>query len=1216
MPRKAYIADAAAVIDQAAAQNSPGITSITKGSEDGELHICFVPPTGLPIEIQLIALDVGGYPSENTYMITTASLDLPDNVNDALQDIQKYSRGIHIPDLIATISRKLQRLLARESEASDISMEDPESDQESDQEMNDETDHYPETDDEWKDSYGVNEPATGKAYIKPEDAIRIDKRIRLDLRAVKDAGFRVGILNGMKADSVSSIVSISVKVDQLGLSDAALHAWGLEPHQYAVLLLRYRKCYKEFEAVISEPAEHAQVEFKTGVCNKYKPTRYEALAAFGNVACGTGDSSETPVVPDNRTELGATGFSSVFISGSLNSFMEQLVSLLKIRKSTGLGWTGATKWLNNSQSRIDKADSEIPPSYYENDLTSSSNTHLESLLKDHLTDGKPNDLSFPLIATQFFLLYLTRCTEYCLICHEKTQEELQALKPYVCSKPLCLYQYMSLGFGPSLEHELLTQPYVVDLLVSFCYASAYHRKIREYPTGMNLNVPPVTVLAAHSSNPIPRSMSIPGSTIPVQSTDLLDVKLDSNRQEVLFEEGSSCPVRNGEWIALKVDGAGNGALSSGHYQVVDISLYPTVKLSRAGYTPKSSFKKTSDVPVAPATPLTALTPAKLAMYNQNFDEMDSKCKAESIVALLETLPSIKEMRDYLIRQSRYAEPSLRTWKEGMSPAALGLLRWILASNRSCIMQVDRCPGQDEHDATLGKIRLDQRISNIDKSWVQFRFAQGSPDKEQRFLNALREQQGNLNPSYPTLFAWHGSRLYNWHSIIRTGLDFIDVQNGRAYGHGVYHAIDQEISCGYANRRAEMQATWPGSELKISSAMSLNEIVNCPGQFASNSPFLVVQYIDWIQCRYLFVQVEDNPNLNPNSLDANMGANFASSGSNSSVEIFQDPKYTAKSARGKPIGVPLCAVNTSKLFRVDEREETTSPGRKRKRSVDDTSPGEASTSTTNTSTSTRTSVSATASDDEDLKFFLSDNDHQDIDKAKGTSNEGLAMLNSILRTQTDFIPGSLDQSTLPMLPPPSYATPMATKSLNRNLKEVLELQKNSKIHELGWYINPELISNVYQWIVELHSFDPTTPLAHDMKAARVTSVVLEIRFGKGYPNSPPFVRVIRPRFLPFAGGGGGHVTGGGAMCMELLTNSGWSAVSSMEGVLLQVRMAMMNLEPRPARLESKRSSGQRDYGIGEAIDAYRRACHTHGWQIPPDFADFASNGARLAKPPIR
>ena len=40
-------------------------------------------------------------------------------------------------------------------------------------------------------------------------------------------------------------------------------------------------------------------------------------------------------------------------------------------------------------------------------------------------------------------------------------------------------------------------------------------------------------------------------------------------------------------------------------------------------------------------------------------------------------------------------------------------------------------------------------------------------------------------------------------------------------------------------------------------MSLNEIVNCPTEFASHQPYLVVQHIDWIQCRYLLVQVQGN-----------------------------------------------------------------------------------------------------------------------------------------------------------------------------------------------------------------------------------------------------------------------------------------------------------------------------------------------------------------------
>lgn len=153
--------------------------------------------------------------------------------------------------------------------------------------------------------------------------------------------------------------------------------------------------------------------------------------------------------------------------------------------------------------------------------------------------------------------------------------------------------------------------------------------------------------------------------------------------------------------------------------------------------------------------------------------------------------------------------------------------------------------------------------------------------------------------------------------------------------------------------------------------------------------------------------------------------------------------------------------------------------------------------------------------------------------------------------------------------------------------------------------------MYQWIVELHSFhtfsikNKPLPLVDDMKKAGVASIVLEIRFGPDFPFSPPYIRVIRPRFLPFTQGGGGHIVIGGAMCMELLTNSGWSSVMSMENVLLQVRMAIAS-EPF-ARLEGKgkvSNDRRNDYGAGEAAEGYLRACQSHGWQVPPGFREVA------------
>ena len=203
--------------------------------------------------------------------------------------------------------------------------------------------------------------------------------------------------------------------------------------------------------------------------------------------------------------------------------------------------------------------------------------------------------------------------------------------------------------------------------------------------------------------------------------------------------------------------------------------------------------------------------------------------------------------------------------------------------------------------------------------------------------------------------------------------------------------------------------------------------------------------------------------------------------------------------------------------------------------------------------------------------------------------------------TDYVPGSLDYTALPMLEMPAWASSSATSRLMKDFKDLIQVQKKEPLHELGWHIDEDKIENMYQWIIELHSFDPTLPLAKDMKAKDIKSIVLEMRFGKDYPMSPPFVRVIRPRFLGFMEGGGGHITSGGAMCMELLTNDGWSAVSSIDSVLLQVRMAISSLDPRPARLQPH---GRGDYGVGEAVDAYLRACSVHGWTIPSGFREMA------------
>ena len=52
------------------------------------------------------------------------------------------------------------------------------------------------------------------------------------------------------------------------------------------------------------------------------------------------------------------------------------------------------------------------------------------------------------------------------------------------------------------------------------------------------------------------------------------------------------------------------------------------------------------------------------------------------------------------------------------------------------------------------------------------------------------------------------------------------------------------------------------------------------------------------------------------------------------------------------------------------------------------------------------------------------------------------------------------------------------------------------------------------------------------------------------------------------------------------------------------MAMSSLDPKPARLDT---AGRQDYGVGEAVEAYIRACNVHGWTVPAGFREMAYGG---------
>jgi ubiquitin-conjugating enzyme E2 Q len=1124
MPRKQFVAD---LQNACAGVSIAGITQVEQGEDDGMFTFMCV-AHGQQLRFSALVTDVSEYPSSHMYMIFAPD-HAPASIANTLSAIADDAFGKPIQQLLTLVSRNLAST-DTDGDQEMIDSQDYGDELEEEDSGEDVDDFY--LDDEpvqtkYTPTVGLAKPTEG--YAEPTSEFR--SRIRSDLLVAKANGFKVGHLGGLM-DGMGCFVSLSCRISKLGISEEAMQAWQIEPSEYLVVVFSYPNGYKTMESVKSYdgPTALRNFEMRVGISTTYKPTMQEAVDAFTVLS----REKEKRREEDSQAEIVVAhkGFRDSFISRPLNELLNtRLPQLLKYRYN-GMPWNGAEKFYADHIGTNIHSDLGLSDEYMTPEEPSAAYPPL--VMADHIHESLHNNHSLPVVGMQFVLRHFVRCCEFCLICFSKMPDDLQAIKPYVCDNPLCLYQYMSLGFGPSIEHEILSQPKVVDLLVSFCYTSARMGKLKSFPTGLSLTVPPSVAYGGHypTMNYAPTYGAAPGPPTPAApEDDGIPMKFNAVTNEILFEnKDSPCPVRTGDWVVIRTRDNLSKAL---HCRVANVLLYPTISVAEPNSPAVTDaaaaareYPTSRAKPAAKALPETPADEFKLALfhkYDQNFDELDEAYKREAICALLDILPSVAQMRQYLIRKQ---QSSLNSWVDRVPTGALALLRWIIASNRACIMQVDEDPDK------IGRKGQD-RLYGM-PGWSQFRFAMGAPDKERKFITAIRETTDRLQLKHPTLFAWHGSPLVNWHSIIREGLHFNDTAHGRAFGHGVYHSLDCNTSLGYSGGyygAVGGSGYWPMSDLKISQAMALNEIVNAPGEFVSKTPHLVVAQLHWIQTRYLFVKTGNDYNLNSSTKIAE---------TKPFDPIDQDQNYTPHGTGGKII-IPKSAIPGSRR----PKKPGFSASKNKRQKI---SSGSSASNPIDLDAEDDDGASVATLED-DLRIF--DDEDAPIPQREITemglptpnSLKGKAKTGGILskvfgsssksaKSFTDYEPGTLDYSTLPMLRQPAWATSLATKRLMKDFGDLLKVQNNEAPHELGWHIDDDKIENMYQWIVELHSFDPTLPLAKDMKTKNIKSIVLELRFGKDYPMSPPFVRVIRPRFLPFQAGGGGHVTAGGAMCMSV------------------------------------------------------------------------------------
>ncbi|PWW71776.1 hypothetical protein C7212DRAFT_360341 [Tuber magnatum] len=1183
-----------------------GLTNIRRGEDDGSSKFTFTSKNLIDkADITVLVPDLDEYPKAHKYVIYVTSDDVPEGFTSSLETVQDACSGYNLPHLLGRIAGVLNLDPDSIDEGEDDEDEDVEQEFDLDWEADIRTGdigHLP-GDHEGFAFKNWEEGAPTKSFAR-----KLKHQLQKDLRQVREAGFRVGVYGDFKGEAF--YITISIRISKLGISDEALAAWLLDRDQYFIIIIHYTNLYKTLEWLL-QPENRSRIgremQMWAGLSTNHKASLYECIQVFTKVK----DRGPAGLDGANEGEMGA--LHSFFMSDAITELLNlRLVSLASYRIQGNLGWEGAEALFKDIQAS--PTTSAMQYQKYR-DMRSESKTALKPVVAaDALSENefRGTGSSFPLVAMQYAIRHLVRCTEFCLVCHNKIQSDFEAMKPYVCDSPLCLYQYMSLGFGPRIESEILTQPTVVDLLVSFCYSAAEAMKLQTFPTGMNILVP------SESKHQV--------------------TYLDSADRVVFSTSFMSPIVRVGDWIYFTPC---NGHPPC-HLRVMEVCwpevhVGPPVDVSHACHNQPSD----SPPPGAASPPLSDSAQGlgfagSVCIHNKAFDEVNIRDKCLAITLLLDLLPSVGEMRAWLKSNSLSGlDVGLKAWVDRILPSSLSILRWIIASNRSCIVPADHELGIDGLPVAMRK--NNSKILGVNNC-LQFRFAMGAPDKEQRFVNSVKEAGSRLTLEYPTLFAFHGSPLANWHSIIRSGLNYEFIANGRAFGNGVYHSLDMSVSLGYSNGPAippaffhqtpipqpvagplrrqtgfyglHMSHGWLKSILNIRNAVCLNEIVNAPREFVSSSPHLVVDKLDWIQTRYLFVKV------------AGIDIQAPASPPGDKVEYLQqDIRFSPRGGPGIKLQIPVlgskcrdkrvcspvsapyvCQPPRGGVRALPPRKARAPNARPKGLQTSPPSPPDGGVLEEGSMPGSATNVIDVGDDDArsdttettDVMAYFSDEEEEE-EAGGGTENKNTPLQCSDTGVIL-FRPDAHEISSVLLLPPPTYANPAGTRRLTADLHHLLSLQEKYPLEELGFYMNPSSVSNVYQWHIELHSFPPEIPLSTDLAAKSLSSVLLEFRFGPSFPMSPPFVRVVRPRFLTFAEGGGGHVTAGGALCMQLLTNSGWSAASSMESVLLQVRMAISS-EVKPARLAP---GVVRDYAAGEARDAYLRACRMHGWGVPQDF----------------
>ncbi|KND03411.1 uncharacterized protein SPPG_00897 [Spizellomyces punctatus DAOM BR117] len=748
-------------------------------------------------------------------------------------------------------------------------------------------------------------------------------------------------------------------------------AWNLEPSKYMFMLMKFGPEYIEvlrkdnisyIRGMDTNPtaAYHPQplVEFR--VVTGDVPS-LSATDGIGMFQANTANNDHLRLQNKTRQETRRTILSPFFLSWSLADILNRrFLVLLSYRLQFGLNWAGAELMYERRNAISGNQPDPCFPSGDPHtrstdwDLCRSADAQELTFIQQHRHADQLNSLSadpadstsksnrfhhylnFPLLALRYVIRRLALASRFCLVCHRQINKEFEPLKPFVCDSALCTYQYFHLGLGASIEQEIIHHPGVVDMLVSLAYVAAANQKLDPFPHGvgymkfavhpnagqillregnfLSVQVEPFVRLAV--GDMIEYCYQGQNFRVKVLAIDdyleISDELPIINKRSVSFQD-QQIPFKiiENHWLGWPIRQAGAVRAHEHKLVVQTLDQLPPIKDLQNALNQQL---------------VTGFMQSKWSHQTeaQEEDSMNANVLDRETESKRQKMPQdcpTKQSPSYVDRGKSL---TLRSTLDSINRLLYPLLRWIICSNRSHVKEL---------------VDDKEKVAGVGVGYWQFKMVMSNPDKEERFLKEQRALTARKHVK--SLWAFHGSPLYNWHSILRTGLNFNQIVHGRSYGHGIYHAFESVTSLGYASRSS---GGWPGSKTGINLCLSLNEIVNCPENFSCTTPYLVVPNIDWVQTRFLFVRRSYSASETASQTES-LDQQFTCE-ADGVTYVPMNVNYTPSDGYQRPIRVPLSSaiapvpespehnfVDPGLLQLAKEEEARTRRNVKRQRSVE-------------------------------------------------------------------------------------------------------------------------------------------------------------------------------------------------------------------------------------------------------------------------------------------